>query len=216
MATIWPFITINATIRGYKDSQRIDWLAVNCGYRHSHNLSDCHVSWLYDRQETLRAPAERQFMRAKLGSFIREARREAGLTQEHLGCRLGLKGRAIYRWERDEAAPTGRHRRALIQEVQAVNPEAATKLKAALAVEQGGAGTRASAAAPSLPQPASPLPTRGACEELELAVLKMADELDLPARRVRRSLARLLDRMRASNLSFEVAQRELEILIAQD
>jgi transcriptional regulator with XRE-family HTH domain len=132
-------------------------------------------------------------MRSKVGSSIREARQKAGLTQEHLGRRLGLKGRAIYRWERDETAPTGRHYRALIRELEAVNPEIATKLKGVLEAAKSGAdaGTVATAVA----QPVAPLPAPSQSEVFELAVLKMADELDLPASRVRRSLAKLFERM---------------------
>jgi transcriptional regulator with XRE-family HTH domain len=148
-------------------------------------------------------------LRAKPGRSIREARRAAGLTQEHLGRRLGLKGRAIYRWERDEAAPTARHRRALVQEIQAVNPEAAAKLRAALDARP------ADAKQGNIPQAPAPPPARSAAEVLELAVLRMADELDLAARRVRRPLGRLLERLRASDVSLEAAQKELELWIAQ-
>jgi transcriptional regulator with XRE-family HTH domain len=150
----------------------------------------------------------------KLGRSIREARRAAGLTQEHLGRRLGLKGRAIYRWERDESAPTRRHRRALIEEIRAVNASAAAELLAALTAElsKRGKGTSPAPALPAAPPPAAAPDVH---ETFEVAVLRMADELDLPARRVRRPLARLFARLRAGDVSLEVAEKELAGLIAQ-
>ncbi len=60
-----------------------------------------------------------------------------------------------------------------------------------------------------------PAPARSAAEILELAVLRMADELDLAARRVRRPLGRLLEGLRASNVSLEAAEKELELWIAR-
>ena len=153
-------------------------------------------------------------MRTKLGSLIREARLAAGLTQEHLGRRLGLKGRAIYRWERNESAPTGRHRRTLVQEIQAVNPQAAAKLKAALTPVRNAAGSNADATVPS--QAALPPPPRTPAEVIELAALKLADELDVTARRLRRPLARFIERVRIANIAIETAQGELERLIGQE
>lgn len=50
---------------------------------------------------------------------------------------------------------------------------------------------------------------------LELAVFGMADELDLPARRIRGALARLLKRLESAKLSLEGTQRQLEAWIAK-
>jgi len=61
--------------------------------------------------------------------------------------------------------------------------------------------------------PAAPEPIRGPAA-IELALFSMADELDLPARRVRDSLMRLLRRLREVNVTLEVAQRQLEEWIA--
>ncbi len=182
-------------------------------------------------------PHLRLAARLKLGSSIREARSEAGLTQEHLGRRIGLKGRAIYRWERNETAPTARHRVTLIREIHAVNPQAAAKLHAALTALTGKRLAIAELSTPAQPavqspardvpeatannaacyaQSAVPSPIRNVSGSLELAVLKMADELDVPARRVRHALARLLDRLRAANITLDAAQRELELLVARE
>jgi transcriptional regulator with XRE-family HTH domain len=163
-----------------------------------------------------------------LGHAIRVARLAAGLTQKRLGLRLELKGRAIYRWERDEVAPTARHRRSLIQEIQARNPNAALQLKAVL-IPEPASNVTAAPPAPTQPQPplsspettvtppapTQPEPPPTLPNTFELAVLRMADELDLPARRIRRPLARLLARMRASSCTLEAAEQELEDWIAQ-
>lgn len=45
---------------------------------------------------------------------------------------------------------------------------------------------------------------------LEILVFRMADELDLPPRRVRGACARLLRSLRAANLTVERAEKELE------
>ena len=145
-------------------------------------------------------------MYSVLARSIREARRASGLTQNELGRRLGLKGRAVYRWERDEAAPTKRHRRALFTAVQAVNQGAAAKLALALAGQT---------AAPA--QPAAPPPTAAVIPgpvALELAILALADDLDATPRRARGSLVRFCKRLRAANLSVEAVQAQLEAWVA--
>jgi hypothetical protein len=48
----------------------------------------------------------------------------------------------------------------------------------------------------------------------ELAVFALADDLDLPPRRVRGSLARLLRRLRTANVTLDAAERLLEEWIA--
>jgi transcriptional regulator with XRE-family HTH domain len=125
-----------------------------------------------------------------------------GLTQAQLGMRVGLRGRAVYRWERGASVPSRRSRRALVTVLNALNPAAASMLAEALAVDG-----RSAAAAP-VPVPIAPPPISEK-QATELAVFAMADELDLSARRVRGSLARLLRRMRETNLTLDAAQREL-------
>src|SRR5688572_19513210 len=63
---------------------------------------------------------------------IRAARKAAGLTQDELGRRIGLNGRAIYRWERGDFAPTRRNRSALVTAITPFNTEAGKQLRAAL------------------------------------------------------------------------------------
>lgn len=166
-------------------------------------------------------------MRTKLSRAIREARLATRLTQEQLGRRLGLKGRAVYRWESGHSEPQRRHRRALVTAIRAMDVSVATQLEAALASESDGAsaapartngstaGTLATAgaehAAPTLAAPA----VLGESRALELLLFRMADELDLPPRRMRGALARLLRGMRTENLSFETAERDLEAWIAR-
>jgi len=143
-------------------------------------------------------------MRQKFGLLIRNARSAAGLTQEQLGKRLGMKGRAVYRWENDESSPTPTHRRELINAIQAVRPAAATTL-----LEAWVKPKKTIESVPLTTPATSPR------ELLELAVLRMADELDLPARRLRRPLLRLLSRARAANFTIETAEREIEAWIAE-
>ena len=145
-------------------------------------------------------------MRSPMAQAILNARRAVGLTQEQLGRRIGLQGRAVYRWERDDIVPSKRNQRALVTAINAVNQEVAAKLAAALS----GQGQGAEPAPAPVPVP----PPLSAPVVLELAVFGMADELDLPARRIRGSLARLLKRLRESNLTLEVAQRQLDLWIA--
>jgi hypothetical protein len=117
--------------------------------------------------------------------------------------RLGLKGRAVYRWERDDSAPTKRHRAALVTAIAAVNQEAAREL--ALAFN------------PELTKPAAPAPPpvdKG--EAFDLAVFRMADELDLPPRRLRRPLGRLLKRLGALEVSLQDALQRIETSLAEE
>ena len=150
-------------------------------------------------------------MRKKLGQVIRNARRSVDLTQTELGKRLGLKGSAIYRWETDESAPTRRHQRALVVAIQAVRPGAEAPLAAAFAALRTKEG---SAPAATVPQalPTSPTPT---ADVLELAVLRMADELDLPARRLRRPLLRLLARLREGQFALDSAEQQIERWVSE-
>jgi transcriptional regulator with XRE-family HTH domain len=143
-------------------------------------------------------------MRSKVAQAIRNARLACGLTQVQLGRRLGLKGRAVYRWERDDSAPRRRHRAALVTAIQAVNAAAATALAAVFASESKGA------AAISVAPIAVAAPAIDPKLALELSIFACADELDVPARRLRSALLRLHQRWRETNLTLDVAQRYLE------
>lgn len=144
-------------------------------------------------------------MRSKLGLAIREARRAAGLSQHQLGLRLGLKGRAISRWERSDNTPTKRNLTALLTAVGAVNQAAASSLAVAMGRDQQAPAVASAVAAPANIEPAT----------LELAVFSMADELDLPPRRIRGALARLLKRLQIANLSLEETRHQLDAWIAK-
>ncbi|MEO6599612.1 MAG: helix-turn-helix transcriptional regulator [Polyangiaceae bacterium] len=136
-------------------------------------------------------------MRTKLAQDIRNARRAAGLTQKQLGRRLGLEGRAVYRWESDDSSPTKRHRRELVLAIQAVNPQAASALASAIAEVEKGVAPRPSAG------PAIARPAVAPAEALERAIYQAADELDVPVRRLRGVLSRLFTRMRLTQLALE-------------
>jgi DNA-binding XRE family transcriptional regulator len=64
-------------------------------------------------------------MRSLQGVAIRTARIAAKLTQDQLGHRIGVKGRAIYRWERGATVPTQRNRAALIAAISILDQGAA-------------------------------------------------------------------------------------------
>lgn len=142
-------------------------------------------------------------MRSTLAQAVFSARRSCGLTQQDLGRRLGLRGRAIYRWENDLSLPNAHHRRALVTAIQAVNPVLAAQLASALA--QRGQP-------PLLPPGPPPAAAR---EVLERAVFAAADELDLSPRRTRGALVRLLRRLRAGDVTLDAALAELERWIAE-
>lgn len=144
-------------------------------------------------------------MRSELAQAIRDARLAIGLTQEELARRLGLKGRAVYRWERDDSAPRRRHRAALIAAVNAVNQSAGATLAAVIGgVAKGRRGVAVVAPA------AAPAPPSDTKLVVELAIFGFADELDLPPRRVRIGLGRLLKRLRETNVTLEMVERQLE------
>ena len=145
-------------------------------------------------------------MRSSLAQAIRAARVASGLTQEQLGRRLGLKGRAVYRWERDASAPRKRHRRELVTAISAVNQAAATTLATVFASEAKG---RLGAPAPA-PAPAPAVPVIDPQITLEFAVFAMADDLDIPARRLRGGLIRFVKRLREASITLDTVQRQLE------
>ena len=178
-------------------------------------------------------PALRLASRLKLGASIRKARRAAGLTQEALGRRLGLKGRAIYRWERNDAAPNGHHRRALIREIYLFSTAAGLQLQAAISELTGKQYTVVGASSNQEPAPPTPrdtstspfiaapqlqpsAATQPANDLLDVAILKMADELDIAPRRARRALSRLLQRLRSANFQLGTLEVELDRLLTVD
>jgi transcriptional regulator with XRE-family HTH domain len=149
-------------------------------------------------------------MRSPLARAIRDARLSLRLTQDQLGMRLGLKGRAVYRWERGVSAPTKRHRRALVTAVQAIDANLAAKLQAELTSYVNNA--KGVVVPPPPPAPAPAQPTGPVA--LELAIFAMADELDLTPRRLRASLSRLLVRLGEAGFSLEAARQQVDAWIA--
>jgi transcriptional regulator with XRE-family HTH domain len=150
-------------------------------------------------------------MRSPLARAIRDARLSLRLTQDQLGMRLGLKGRAVYRWERGVSAPTRRHQRALLTAVQAIDPSLAAKLQAELV----SSARQAQGLGPPAPAPPPPVPAKPTGPvALELAVFAAADELDLTPRRLRAALVKLCARLMEGGFSLESAQRQLEVWIA--
>src|SRR5690606_24905230 len=132
---------------------------------------------------------------------ILAARRATGLTQQQLAARLGLKAHAIGRWEKGQSTPHKRNQRALVLTIRERHPAAADELAAALRGHSPEAGVE-----PKPPTPPPPDPS----VLLQLAVFRMADELDMPPRRVRGPLMRLLRRVRAAELSIDDAAARIE------
>jgi transcriptional regulator with XRE-family HTH domain len=134
---------------------------------------------------------------------IRAARHQARITQTHLAALVGLKARAVSRWEKDESTPTLRVRARLVQVLQTLHPPAAAALADSFAA-------RNRKRLPPSPPPAPPPPAAptGAAA-LELALFQFADDLDVPPRRARLAFARLLDRLQAGSLTLESARDHL-------
>ena len=153
-------------------------------------------------------PREPGAAHSKLASAILHARRAAGLTQEQLGRRIGLKGRAVHRWERDLSEPTKRNRAALVTALTAAKPEIGAWFAHAMA-SATEAPKEPAAAVPAAP------PAPSAADVLERAVFGLADELDLPPRRARGALKRLVTRLREAQLSLDAVQGLLEGWIAR-
>lgn len=146
-------------------------------------------------------------MQSPLAQAIRDARRSAQLTQEQLGRYMGLKGRAVYRWECGHAVPRRRMRWLLLRQIQLHNPEAAAKLSAAFEAHTA----RVKGLVPAPPPPALPAPAKpSGAVALELALLAAADELDLSPRRLRASLARLCARAGEAGYSLDAMRHEMD------
>lgn len=134
---------------------------------------------------------------------IRLARQRAGLTQLQLGLRLGLKARAVSRWERGDSAPTKRNLAALVTAIAAVNVDVAQQLKGTLFPP---------------PPSAAPAVTVAPVDKaalFEVAVYRMADELDVSPRRVRGPLIRLLRSAISAEISLPNALQQLEARVAE-
>lgn len=128
-----------------------------------------------------RPKPKKKRVRPKVGAAIRAARRAIGMTQAQLGQRAGVKGQAVYRWERDDAVPSRRTQRELVAVVRAVHAAAATRLAIALGLEQ---------APPPPAPPAEPVLTGSAA--FETGMYMLADVLDVPIARLRSGFARFL------------------------
>jgi len=59
-------------------------------------------------------------------------------------------------------------------------------------------------------------PTQPVLDIIEFAVLKMADELDVSPRRVRRALSRLLECLCDANATLDTIQVQLNQILARD
>jgi transcriptional regulator with XRE-family HTH domain len=149
-------------------------------------------------------------VRSPLAIAIRQARLTVRLTQQQVGTRMGLKGRAVYRWERGDSLPRRRIRADLIRVIQMFSVDAANRLQAAFAAHDALVKGHVPAPPPPPPPPAKP----SGPVALELAIFAMADELDLAPRRLRSALTRLFARVSEAGYSLDSARREVEARIA--
>ena len=162
-----------------------------------------------------RAPSTRKRHRGpgpkqkRLGQAIRKARLAASLTQAELGQKLGLQGHTVHRWETNQSAPTPRHESEMVMKVH--NVDAATALQVVFDAARSKAAPEVAAQVTKQPAP----PPIQASGTFELAVFGLADDLDLPPRRVRRPLLRLVERLRVAHIPLDVAQQQLESWIAE-
>ena len=144
-------------------------------------------------------------MKAQHAEAIRSARTEAKLTQEELGRRIGLSGRAIYRWERGEYGPTRRNRSALVTTISVLHPEAGQRLKAAF----DGA---TSAAPRAVALAASPTSHDVA---VQLSLLAFAHQLDAPPGRVRTALVRFCKQLASTQLTVDALRACVERVLPE-
>lgn len=154
-------------------------------------------------------------MVTRLSQAIRAARLATRLTQKQLAARVGVKAAAVQRWEAGRNKPPPRRRPALAQAIAALDARVGARLQAALNADAGlvapevALPTAAPAAVSSATAPGPALPASAQQSSVELLVYRMADELDLPPRRMRGALLRLLRRLRAAGASLEDVEREL-------
>ncbi len=128
------------------------------------------------------------------------ARRRVRLTQAQLGALVGVKWRAVSRWEISKATPTKAKMGKLVAGLERYDAATARTLAQALGVEV--------ALAPPPPAPVS--------EALRAAVLRLADDLDVSPGRARKAVAALLERTRAAHFTVEGAAADLAAWIASE
>ncbi len=124
---------------------------------------------------------------AAVAKPLLNARRALHLTQAGLGAAIGLDARTVQRWERGFSGPTRANLTRLLAYIETLDADIA----ATLTHEVTGQA-----------RPAPPVPSP---DVLMGAVLAAADELDVPARRFREALTRLLGRLHEERFSVEQA-----------
>lgn len=159
----------------------------------------------------------------RLSQAIRAARLATHLTQKQLAARIGVKATAVQRWEAGRNKPPPRRRPVLASAIAALDPKVGARLQAALSLDAGiVAGELPGVDPPEAPRPSATPPARAPITSsasaqpnpVELIVYRMADELDLPPRRMRGALTRCLRSLRATGLSLEQTERALEAWLA--
>jgi DNA-binding XRE family transcriptional regulator len=119
------------------------------------------------------------------GPFLRTARRRCGLTQGELAQKVGVSWRSVYRWEGGRSRPRARHWEAYLRALVQLDPLVAEWLVTRLNV-------------PLPPGVVLPRPLRIpgvplAAAAFDLALFRAAEELDVPAARLRRAFLQVLE-----------------------
>lgn len=139
------------------------------------------------------------------GAVVRWARRRLGLTQEDLGKRLGIKSRAVSRWEIGTSGPSRQHRKELVTILGERDAAVGAELASAFA-RLYPKKLRKGQKPPPPPEPPRPPPNPSV---LDRAVLHAADALDVAPRRARSFAIDILRGLLQSHLTVEEAIGEL-------
>jgi len=127
--------------------------------------------------------------RAGIGVALREVRRSLGLLQEQLAQRLRVSRETISAWETGRWPPLHDERVRMVQRLADAPADALARLAAALGVPA--------------PAPREAAPDPAARTRFANALRAAADELDVPASVLRRTLGVLVTHLKAGGVPLE-------------
>lgn len=133
----------------------------------------------------------------ELGRMLREAREKLRFTQFTLAYAAGVSRRSVARWEHGDARPRADEAARLVKALLQVDPPAARAVARVLGVRVADPPPP-----PAPPPPLSPV-------EFDHTLYAVADALDVPAKRFRAEMARLLDTWAARGVTVADARARL-------